>query len=187
VSKAEHSRALFLFTVGLDHGPIGFDGRLVEESIGLLFPNLLTNTVDPLHQLHQLHDFGCVKPSAEISSGSWIWNSFSAKGIKIGLVGSAQLDVLEAGSSGEQIHRDIEHMIGFVIAQVQFKYRHGVVDVLSQFELLDHLHDDADAATRNGLRFLAQFKLRRSSTNRWRLKNSMAFVDALSDFPVAFS
>lgn len=61
--------ALFLFTVGFDDRPIGFDFRLVEESIGLLVPHLLASSIDPLHQLH---DFGRVKPSAEITSGGWI-------------------------------------------------------------------------------------------------------------------
>lgn len=57
---------LFLFTVGFDHRPRSLDGRSVEESIGLLLPHLLASPVDPLHQLH---DFGRVKPSAEIASG----------------------------------------------------------------------------------------------------------------------
>jgi hypothetical protein len=53
--------------------------------------------------------------------------------------------------------------------------------------LLYHLHDDADAPTRNGQRFLAELKLRRGCANRGRLKNASAFVDASSDFPVVFS
>ncbi len=73
--------ALFLFTIGFDHLFIGFDGRLVEESIGLLLLHLLASPIDPLHRLH---DFGRVKLSAEITSGGWIWNAFGAQSIQIG-------------------------------------------------------------------------------------------------------
>ena len=44
------------------------------------------------------------------------------------------LKVLQAGAAAEQIQRDVENVVRFVIRRVAFEDRCGKIDVLSQFE-----------------------------------------------------
>ncbi len=133
--------ALLLLAIGFHHRAIGFDRRLIEKLVGLLLPDFQTSLIDPLHELH---DFEGIKSSAEISGGGWIWNPLGSQSVQIGFVGSAKFNVLQARPPGQQVHRDVEDMVRFVIGQVQLENRRGLIDVLSQVELLDELHDDAD-------------------------------------------
>jgi len=93
--------------------------------------------------------------------------------------------MLKACTAGEQVQGDVENMIGFVIGCVQFENGSGGIDVFTQVELLDQLHDDADSAAGDGLLFFCKLKLRGRRSNHWRAKNAFAFINSSAQFLVA--
>ncbi len=74
--------------------------------------------------------------AAEITGGGRIGNPLGSHGVEIGFVAASIFEVLEAVAAGEQVHRDVEDMIGFVVGQVQLEQRNRSIDFLSQVESL---------------------------------------------------
>ena len=62
--------------------------------------------------------------------------------------------MFQASATGEEIQRDIEDVISFVVRCMDFENGSGSIDVLSQVDLLDQLHDDPDPAAGDRLLFL---------------------------------
>jgi len=60
------------------------------------------------------------------------------------LVGAAQFQVIQTRSAGQQVERDIENVIGFVVRKVQLEQRDSLVNLLPQIKLPDQLHDRTD-------------------------------------------
>jgi len=94
----------------------------------MLLPDFQASTVD---SLHQLNGFEFIKTSTEVTCGCWIRNPLGSQRIEISLIGSAMLDVIQAGATSEQVHGDVQHMIRVVVGQVQLEHGGGFVDVLS--------------------------------------------------------
>ena len=109
-SKAHHERmvtplafvtdgdSLLLLTCGFDHGSIGLDRGLVEETVFLLLPNFLAGAIDGLHDLQ---DRVRIESSAKVSGGGWVRNSRCANRIEISFVVASVLKMFQARSAAE--------------------------------------------------------------------------------------
>ena len=63
----------------------------------------------------------------------------------------------------------------------------GCIDMLSQVDLFDQLHDDTDTAAMNRLLFFGEFKFCSRGPNHWRAKDTFSLVDSGTKFSVAFA
>ncbi len=61
--------SLFALSCRLNHGPIGFNHRLLEERIGLLFPDLGAGFIE---DFLETVDVVWSESSAEIASRCWV-------------------------------------------------------------------------------------------------------------------
>ena len=84
--------ALLALGVGGDEGAVDVDDRLVEERVGLLFPDAESGLVDGVHEVE---DVTAAEPAAEVARGGRVGDPLGAQGIEVDLVVAAQFEVLE--------------------------------------------------------------------------------------------
>ena len=146
--------ALFALGAGADEGAVEIHDRLAEEVGGLLGPDPQPGRID---RLHQGEDIGFLKPPAEVTLGGGVGDAFGAEGIEIDGIVAPQLDVFEAAATGEDIERNVQNMVGFVIRKVAFEEMEVEVDEGDQARAPCQHHHGADAAGRKAVNALAEF------------------------------
>ena len=110
--------AFFAFGGGGHQRAVGVEDGLIEERVGLLFPDA---DADIVEDVLQNVDMVGMKAPAEIASGSRIGDATSTKGVQEIDVIAAQLDVLQAIAVAHGVVGDIEHVIGFEVRSVNFE------------------------------------------------------------------
>jgi hypothetical protein len=135
--------ALLLLTTGFDHCAVALDNRQVEETVGVLLPDLQPRFMKSVHQILNLP---FTEPSAEVPRRCGIGNALSSQGIEIRFIVASQFEMLQAGSSGEPVESNVEDMIGFGIRHMKFKNWTAAIDAVSNTELPDHLLRDTNSA-----------------------------------------
>jgi predicted peroxiredoxin len=104
--------ALLAGTGGGDQAAIHVNLGTLEESVGLLGPNLEPRIVDDIEQ--GVNVVAC-EASAEVACGSRVGDASCAQGLEEVLVVAAEFDVLEAGAVAEGVVGDVEDVIGLVV------------------------------------------------------------------------
>ncbi len=97
------------------------------------------------------------------------------------------LQVLQASPAGQQIHRNVEDVIGFVVGKMDLEDSRRLVDESPQPEVVDHLHDDRDPATANSLLLLGEIQFGLTGTNHRRLPGAMNDRNSSQQPSFAFS
>jgi hypothetical protein len=108
------------------------------------------------------------------------------KRIEVGFVVTPELQMIQAGATGQQVEGDVEHVIGFVIRRVELEDRSELIDVSPQVELLDQLHDHSQPATLHGMLLFRQFIIDRSTTNP-RIVETAMFINTFLKSSLALS
>ena len=153
-----------------DHGSVGFDRGDIEEAFFSLFPDSPACVVDALHHHPQLLPG---ETSTEVTSGCGIGDASRSDGIEIGFIIAAMLDVIDTGSPGEQVQRDVEDMVRFVVGTMHLEDVGGTIDRTAKSDGIDQLHNGSDAATGDGLLSLSKFKLGARWPNHRRLPRAV--------------
>ena len=95
-----------------------------------------------------------------------------------GPVAAAIFKMFQAVATGEQVQRDVEYMIGFVVGQVEFEQRNRSIDFLPQIELLGQLQERSDAAGGDGLLLVGKFVLDARRIDHGRRTGPVALIDS---------
>ena len=117
--------------------------RLFEELERLLPPDPLTDSIE---DVHQGHDIGLGETAAEVPGRGRVGNSFGSQGVEVDLVIASQFEVLDPLAAGEDVEGDIQDVVGFVIRKVPLEQLKIAVDLLDELDSLGHQNDGADAA-----------------------------------------
>ena len=115
--------------VGGDKRAVPLDDRLGKELGGLLGPDPPPRFVNGIHQLQ---DLGLIETTAEVPGRGRVGNALGAHGIEIDLVVTPQFDVLDPLAAAQNIERDIQYMVGFVVGQMPLEDMDPGVDVADQ-------------------------------------------------------
>src|ERR1700722_455864 len=148
--------ALLAFAGGADQRAIGIDAGLVEEGVGLPGPGALADVVDGVEQ--RVHIVG-LETAAEVASGGRIGNAAGAQGIEEDFVVASQFDVFEAGAVAKGVVGEIEHVIRFVIGQMDLEQVQPAVDGLVEAEFAHEQVHGTDTAVANTAAALTDFVL----------------------------
>src|ERR1700730_1741191 len=146
--------ALFAFTVRAHQGAIGIQDGLLEEAIGLLFPNVSANLVIDVLQQVDLED---VEAATKITRGRRVGNALGAQGVEEVDIVATQFDVLQTITIAERVESDIEHMIGFVIALVNLENMQSAVDGVDQTNPPCQKVQGPDAAVSDAMHTIGHF------------------------------
>ena len=79
------------------------------------------------------------------------------QGIQIHFVVAPQFQMLQAGAAGQQVVRNVEHVIRLVIGHVDLEQLQAHVDPIVQAERFDHLMDQTDPSGCNSPSPFGQF------------------------------
>ena len=139
----------FALAPGRGDGAVGVDDGLSEELAFLLFPDLEARLVDDLHE--QQHLRVVLEAAAEVAGRGRIGNSLGAQGIQRGLVGAEEFEVFDAGSAGQDVVGQAQHVVAFMVGQVLLEQMKVLVDGLRQADVVGQQVGDADAATGDGV------------------------------------
>ncbi len=120
---------MFAFAGGRGQYAIGLDDGFVEERLRLPPPDVEAHVID---DLHEDLDVDLLEPPAKIAGRGGIGNTLGAEDVEINLVVAAQLDVLQAGSAAKDVVRNVEHVVGLVIGQVDLEQTQVAVDRLDE-------------------------------------------------------
>jgi hypothetical protein len=99
-----------------------------------------------------VHLLGRLETPAKITGGGRIGNARSAQGVEIRLVVAQNLQVLQAGPAAEDVVGDVQHVVRFVIGQMDLEQVQCLVDGLGEFDLPCQQMHRTDAAAGNGSR-----------------------------------
>jgi hypothetical protein len=80
-----HADALSSRPRGFGHGSVRFDVRAVEELCWLLSPDVLSGTINALHEVEDLQ---FVESPAEVSRSRWVRSPLGASCVEVGFVSS---------------------------------------------------------------------------------------------------
>jgi hypothetical protein len=126
---------------------------LLEEGRGLPRPHLAAGVVEHVEQ--RLDVFPGEAP-AQIARGGGVGQAAGAQGIEQGLIVAEQLQVLQASAAAQGQVSQGQHVVRFVIGEVDFQDLQAAVDGLDQAQVADQsVHGpeaadgDATAAFRN--------------------------------------
>ena len=145
----------FLALGGGGHqGAVGVEHGLIEERFGLLFPNTDANLVEDV--LQKVDMVGLEAP-AEITGRGRIWDAPGAEGVQEMDVVTAQLDVLQTIAIAQGVVSQIEHMIGFVIRQMNLEKLESFVDGVNEADASGQQVKGAHAAVGDAMHALSDF------------------------------
>ena len=99
---------------------------------------------------------GC-EAAAEVAGRGRIGDAAGAEGIEEDFVVAAQFDVLQTGAVAQGVVGEVEHVIGFVIRQMDLEQVQAAVDGVDQAELPGQEVDGADAAVGDAAAAVADF------------------------------
>ena len=152
--------ALLARASGCHHGAIDIEPGLGEEVGWLLTPHLLTGLVKDVFQGQQRVGG---EATAEVAGGRRIGKTLRAQQIKIDFVVLTAFDVLETVSFAEGVVGDVENMIRFVIASIDFQQRHLAVEAIRQAQVLHEGVQWPQATMRQAACLVGKFNVNRSA------------------------
>ena len=135
--------ALLAFAAGLDHRAVGLEDGFREELLGLLTPDFQPRGVE---DRLQAEDVRRLETAAEVARRGRVRNAARPQGIEVRLVAAQQFQVFQAGSSGQQVVSDVQHVVGIVVGQMDFQQPKVTVDRLIEPHLLREQVHGTDAA-----------------------------------------
>src|SRR5260370_283516 len=135
--------ALFAFAAGGHQAAIHVDHGPVKKRRGLSGPDALADIVKNIDQ--GVH-VASVKTATEIASRGRIGQATGAEGIEKDLVVAPQFQVLQASAVAQGVIRQVEHVIGLVVRQMDFQHVQTLVDGVDQADAPRQQVDGADAA-----------------------------------------
>ena len=95
---------------------------------------------------HELLDLPGGETATEVTRGRGIRDPLHTQSVQIHFVVAPQLQVIQAGTTREQVVRDIQHMIRFRVRQVDLQHLQRPIDLLGQSQAADHLVNHPDPA-----------------------------------------
>jgi hypothetical protein len=110
--------------------PIHVNDRLLKKFWLLARPDIQAS--DVVGSLQGSDVMEGSKTSAKISRRRGIGNARGAQGVQKGFVIATQFDVLQASAFTKGIVGQIEHVIGFVIGQMEFEQMKMTIDGIDQ-------------------------------------------------------
>ena len=146
--------ALFALAGGFDQKTIHVDAGLLEEGGGLVSPHAQAGVVD---QVEQRVNAVLGKPPTEIASRGGIGDTACAQGIEEHLIVAEQFQILEAGATTQGEVGQGEHMVRFMVRQVEFQQLQTPVESLDQAELPDQRVHGTDATNRDATAAFGDF------------------------------
>src|SRR5262249_18512610 len=81
----------------------------------------------------------------EIAGGGGVGDALGPQDVKVGLVGTQPLEVVDGLAAGEEVGGEIEDVIGFVVGDVPFEQAEPRVEVAGELQALDEELDGAEA------------------------------------------
>ena len=152
--SASNVHPFLVFSVGGYQGAVCVQNGFLEEGLGLLFPHTHPNSIV---DILKLIDVALAETSTEIA-GKWSGRDASAaEGIAVDVVKWRNLDVLQTGAVAQGIVSDVEHMIGFVIRQVDLEQVDVVVDGVNEADASSEQVKGAKAAVGNAVDAFGDF------------------------------
>src|SRR5271157_2343121 len=176
--------ALLALGVSLDEGAVSVQNRKVEELRRLLGPDTLASLVDGVCQIH---DVGLTKAAAEVAGGRGIGDALGAQGIEIDFVVAPQFDVFDPLAAGQDVERDVQNVVGFVVGQMPLEDVDLRVDRADQSGLAGQQEHSADATRTEALDTIGQLVMDVGGGHHGlvALRPGPIF-DAIEDSPLAF-
>src|ERR1035438_10172263 len=135
--------AVFAPAGGFGQGAVEVDGGAGEEVVGLLGPDATARVVEGVDQ--SLH-VGRREASAEVAGRGRVGYAAGAQGVQKVLVATAQFDVLQTSAVAQGVVGEVEHVIGFVVRQVQLEQVQASIDGVDQTDAPGQQVDGPDAA-----------------------------------------
>ncbi len=93
-----HGDPLFSLATGLNHRAVDLNNRLVEELVRLLLPNTQPCMIE---RLSQIQNIKVIKAATEVAGRRRIRNSFRTDRVEIRFIGTPELQMIQARSTGE--------------------------------------------------------------------------------------
>jgi hypothetical protein len=146
---------LLALAARLDDRAVGLDPRFREEVCALADPDLPAGRVEG--RLQRI-ERDAVKSAAEVAGRGGIGNPLGPEQVQISLVLPPQFEVLETGSRAQTVVGQAEHVIRFVIRQIELEERQPAVDLGGQVEFPHQQMHEADAAVGRAHRAAGQFQ-----------------------------
>ena len=168
---------------GFRQGAVHVNGGAGEEVGRLLGPDPLPRRVDGVDERV---DVGRPEPPAEVAGRGRVGDAACAQRVEEVRVLAAQFDVLQTGAVAQGVVGEIEHMIGFVVRQVQFEQVQAGINGLDQTATPRQQMEGPDAAAGDGARLVGYFVLNvagrelRSQAGRVVFPIEAAFDSALA-------
>jgi hypothetical protein len=138
---------LLALAPGLDHRAVGVEDRLGEERLGLATPDEKPHGME---DLLQVVDGRLVEAAAEVAGRGRVGDAAGPQSVEIGLLVAEQFQVLQAGPSRQEVVGDVEHVIGFVVGQMDLQQPQSGVDRPIESQGADQEVDQADPAVGRG-------------------------------------
>ena len=169
--------------VGLDERAVGVEMASSKNSGGLLGPDPQARLIDGVHQVH---DVGLAEAAAEVPGGGGVGDALGAQGIEIDLVVASEFDVFDAFAAGEDVERDVQDVVGFVVGEMPLEDMEHRVDVADQSGLAGQQVHGADATGTEALDAIGQFVVDVGrGHHRLVAFGPGAVLDAIEDSPLA--
>ncbi len=115
----------FALAVGFHDRPIGVEDGLFEERGRLTGPDLPPGDVDRLLQFPQVLR---LEAAAEVTRRGGIRNPEGAQRVQIGFVLPPQFEILQAPRVAQRVIRNVQHVVGFVIGQMNLEQVQPLID-----------------------------------------------------------
>src|SRR6201981_3907143 len=106
---------------------VGIDKGLREEILRLVFPPLLSRSVDGFHQRQQRV---LIKAARKISTGGRIRDPLRSQTIQESFIIAAQLDIFQTLAIQEGIVSQVQHVITLVIGWMPLEQLQPSIDLL---------------------------------------------------------
>ncbi len=168
---------------GRRHGAVEIDGGAVEEVVGLLSPDALARVVD---RVGQRFDVPRPEAAAEVAGRGRVRDAPRPQGIEVVLVVAAQFDVLQTDAVAQGVVGEVEHVIGFVIGQVQLEQMQTLIDRLDQTVASRQQMHGADAAAVDAAPFGRHFVINVAGSElRFEAEREILLIEATLDAALA--
>ena len=124
--------ALFALARGLDHRAVAVQHSLLKEALRLLTPNLHAGLVE---HLLQAADVRGGEAAAEVARRGGVGNAPGAQRVEVAFVVAQEFQVFQARAARQEIVGDVQHMVRFVVGQMDLQHLQAVVDRLVEPQL----------------------------------------------------
>ena len=135
----------------------------------------------------RVHDVSLTEAAAEVSGSGGVGDTLGAEGVEIDLVVTPQFDVFDPLAPGQDVERDVQDMVGFVIRQMSLEDVDHSVDRADQSGLAGQQEHGADAAGAESLDTIGQLVMDvGGGHHRLVAFRTGSILDAVEDSALAF-